>query len=84
MYIILEIKAHFIAADKCESASVRNLLMIALDRFPQITYFSITRVEIFCERFKGRMSELLTEVRCNYLQAKVNSSMSDQREKLWK
>ncbi|XP_062519758.1 uncharacterized protein LOC134194805 [Corticium candelabrum] len=72
------------AENKCESASVRNLLIIALERFPQITNFPISKVEIFYERFKGSMGELLREVQCNYLQAKVNSSMSDQREKLWK
>ena len=72
------------AENKSESASVRSLLMIALDRFPQITNFTISKVEIFCEKFKCSMGKLLTEVRSNYLQETLESSMIDERERIWK
>ena len=39
------------AEDLSEAASVRNLLMAALVRFPQMTNFPIARFEVFCTRF---------------------------------
>ena len=83
---INDIKAYLekCAADSSKSASSPNLLMVALERFPQITNFSIARVENFCKRFKGRMGKLLTEVRSKNLQATLESSMIDERERVWK
>ncbi|XP_062520015.1 interferon-induced very large GTPase 1-like [Corticium candelabrum] len=72
------------ADDSSESASFRNLLLAALERFPQMTDFPITKVEIFCKRFEGRMGELLTKIQSNYLQETLQSSMIDEREEVWK
>ena len=70
--------------DSSESAGSRNLLMVALERFPQITNFPISKVNNFCEKFKVSMRKLLTDVRSNYLQETLESSMIDERERIWK
>ncbi|XP_062510049.1 interferon-induced very large GTPase 1-like [Corticium candelabrum] len=70
------------AEDLSETASVRNLLMAALVRFPQMTNFPIARVEVFCTRCKSSMRKLLTKVLEN-LQEIVANSMSDECEQVW-
>ncbi|XP_062520074.1 uncharacterized protein LOC134195078 [Corticium candelabrum] len=70
--------------DSSESAGSRNLLMVALERFPQMTNFPISKVKTFCEKFKVSMSKLLADVRSNYLQETLESSMIDERERIWK
>ncbi|XP_062508948.1 uncharacterized protein LOC134185183 [Corticium candelabrum] len=67
--------------DPSEKTS-RNLLMVASVRFPQMTNFSIARIESFCGRFKSSMRDLLTEVLKN-LQTIVTASMSDECSQVW-
>ena len=60
----------------------RNLLMVALVRFPKMANFSIARIESFCGRFMSGMRDLLTEVLKN-LQTIVTASMSDECSQVW-
>ena len=60
----------------------RDLLETALVWFPPMNNFPITRIDIFCERFKRRVNELLHEV-LDHLDGMVTTSMSDQCSRLW-